>query len=237
MFLHHLGKVTTHTEFGNITVIQAYVNGSVVIGVHQKIRNYLLKASSDSLSERSTRTGIQLGDLGNRLTESFFFHIQFLDDLLPVFSGEFFITITDDTFFQVQYRCRLFLLALFPEDLYHQAFLKTTCSDTCRIKILQDAQSLFQSLFRRFDAGINSQFIADTLQRFAKQSVVVQRTDQVFYQFALMFGQVTFTKLFFQNFIKRSCIGERNIFRLLVPRAVVLLQFIVGNIVFGEIIA
>ena len=150
--------------------------------------------------------------------------------------GKFFITVTDDALFQVQYRWRLLLFALLAQNLYHQTFLKVACSDTCRVKILQDAQSLFQFFFRRFDTGVDSQFVTDTFQRFTEQSVIVQRTDQIFHQFALVLGQVTFTELFFQDFIKRGGVGERNIFRLLVPRAVVFLQFIVGDIVFGEII-
>ena len=34
MLLHHLGKVAAHPEFGNIAVIQAYVNRSVIVGIH-----------------------------------------------------------------------------------------------------------------------------------------------------------------------------------------------------------
>ena len=104
MLLHHLGKVAAHPEFGNIAVIQAYVNRSVIVGIHQKIGNNLLKVSSDGFSERSTRTGIQLGYFGNRLIESLFSDIQFLNDFLPVLPGKFFITVTDDALFQVQYR-------------------------------------------------------------------------------------------------------------------------------------
>ena len=236
MFLHHLRKITAHTKLRNITVIKADIDSTVIIRFYDEVGDYLLEVPPDSLSQRSSRTGIQLCNLTDSFIECFFINIQLFYNLFPMLPGKFFITISDDAFFDIQYRSRIHPFFLLPADLYQQTFLKVTCSDTCRIEILQDAECFFQLLFRRFYTGINSQFITDTFQRFAEQAVIVQRADQVFHQFMLVFCQIAFTKLFFQYFVKRGRVGERNIFRLLVFRSVVLLQFVVGNIVFGEII-
>ena len=52
-----------------------------------------------------------------------------------------------------------------------------------------------------------------------------------------MFGEIAFAQLFFQGFIERSGIGEGNLFGLLSFAAVVFLLFVIGYIIFGEIIA
>jgi len=48
----------------------------------------------------------------------------------------------------------------------------------------------------------------------------------------LVLGQVTFTELFFQDFIKRGGVGERNIFRLLVPpeHQCELVEYLIGSL-------
>jgi len=164
MFFHHFREVATHTEFGDITVIEAYIDGSVIIRFHDKVGNYLLEIPADRFSQRSTRTGIQLGYLIKSFLESLFINVQFLYNLLPVFTGEFFIALSNDTFFQLQYRIGLLLFILLPANLYQQTFLKATGTDTSGIKILQDTECFFQFFFCRFDAGINRQFITDALQ-------------------------------------------------------------------------
>lgn len=114
MLFHHFREVATHTEFGDITVIEAYIDSSVIIRFHDKVGNYLLEIPADRFSQRSTRTGIQLGYLIKSFLESLFINVQFLYNLLPVFTGEFFITLSDDTFFQLQYRVGLLLFILLP---------------------------------------------------------------------------------------------------------------------------
>ena len=90
----------------------------------------------------------------------------------------------------------------FPADLDQQAFLQAARAEAGRIEVLYDFQGLFQFFFRRVDAGIDGQFVADALERLAEQAVIVQRTDQVFCQFALMFGQVAFAQLLSQDFVE-----------------------------------
>ena len=71
-----------------------------------------------------------------------------------------------------------------------------------RVEILYDSQGFLQFLFRSVDTGVDGQFVTDAFEGFAEQAVVVQRTDQVFRQFALMFGQVAFAELFSQDFVE-----------------------------------
>ena len=90
-------------------------------------------------------------------------------------------------------------------------FLRRICISrhSCRLRApVREGRNLvrfsgfLQFLFRSVDTGVDGQFVTDAFEGFAEQAVVVQRTDQVFRQFALMFGQVAFAELFSQDFVE-----------------------------------
>ena len=201
MFLYHLREVAAHAQLRQIAVVEADVDGSVIVGVYYEIGDDLLQVPSDGFTQRCARTGVELGDLFKCLIEVFFVQSQLFDDLFPMLAGELFVTFTDDFFFRLQQRvCAVGLF--FAADLYQQAFLQAACAQSGRVEILYDSQGFLQFLFRSVDTGVDGQFVTDAFEGFTEQAVVVQRTDQVFRQFALMFGQVAFAELFSQDLVE-----------------------------------
>ena len=201
MFLYHLREVAAHAQLRQIAVVEADVDGSVIVGVYYEIGDDLLQVPSDGFTQRCARTGVELGDLFKCLIEVFLVQSQLFDDLFPMLAGELFVTFTDDFFFRLQQRiCAVGLF--FAADLYQQAFLQAACAQSGRVEILYDSQGFLQFLFRSVDTGVDGQFVTDAFEGFAEQAVVVQRTDQVFRQSALMFGQVAVAELFSQDFVE-----------------------------------
>ena len=88
---------------------------------------------------------------------------------------------------------------------------------------MYNLQYFFQLFGRSVDTGVDGEFVADTVQRFAQQAIVVQRADEIFGQFTLGFGKVALTQLFFQGFIEGSRSGERYLFGLFSLAVVVFL--------------
>ena len=117
MFFHHFREVTAHTKLGNITVIETDIDCSVIVCFHDEIGNDLLEVSPDSFSQRGTGTRVQLGDFADNFIERIFVDIQFPDDFLPMLAGEFFIIVSDNTFFEFQYRVGGPFFTLLPADL------------------------------------------------------------------------------------------------------------------------
>jgi hypothetical protein len=148
MFLYHLREVAAHAQLRQIAVVEADVDGSVIVGVYYEIGDDLLQVPSDGFTQRCARTGVELGDLFKCLIEVFFVQSQLFDDLFPMLAGELFVTFTDDFFFRLQQRiCAMGLF--FAADLYQQAFLQAACAQSGRVEILYDSQGFLQFLFRR----------------------------------------------------------------------------------------
>ena len=102
---------------------------------------------------------------------------------------------------------------------------------------MYNLQYFFQLFGRSVDTGVDGEFVADTVQRFAQQAIVVQRADEIFGQFALVRRSSPARRAAGARFIEGGGVGERNFFCLLPFAAVVLLQLVVGDIVFVQIIA
>ena len=156
------------------------------------------------------------------MPEELFFQAEFLLYLVPVLAGELFVTSGKDGFFRVEQGTGRLLLYL-ASYLYEQALLQVACSQSGGVEVLDGFQCLFQFSDAGIDTGVDGEFVADAVQRFAQQAVVVQRADQVFRQFALTFAQVPFAQLFFQGFVERRGVGEGDFFGLFAFAAVVLL--------------
>ena len=153
-------------------------------------------------------------------------------------AGELFVALGKNIFFYiVLWRRGHGPLRFLTSNLDEQALLQGAGAQTGGVKVLYNLQYFFQLFGRSVDTGVDGEFVADTVQRFAQQAIVVQRADEIFGQFALVRSQVLLAELLAQGFIERGGVGERNFFCLLPFAAVVLLQLVVGDIVFVQIIA
>ena len=141
-------------------------------------------------------------------------------------------TLADDVAFErLQRRVGLALY------LDEEALLEAARAQSGRVEVLDDFQDFLQLLYVGLHAGIDGQLVADAVQRLAQQSVVVQRPDEVFRQLALVVRQVLFAQLLFQSLVERRRVREGDFLGFLVAAAVVLLQLIVGDVVFAQVVA
>ena len=51
MFLHHLGEVAAHAQFRQVPVVEADVDGSVVVGIDDEVGDDLLQVPSDGFTQ------------------------------------------------------------------------------------------------------------------------------------------------------------------------------------------
>ena len=90
-------------------------------------------------------------------------------------AGELFVALGKNIFFYiVLWRRGHGPLRFLAADLDEQALLQGAGAQTGGVEILDNLQHLFQFLGRGVDAGIDGEFVADAVQRFAQQAVVVQ---------------------------------------------------------------
>ena len=97
-----------------------------------------------------------------------------------------------------------FPLSLVSLYLQQQTFLQASGSDSCRVEVLQNLQRFLNLLFRCIDVMIDSQLVADAVERFPKQSVIIQRPNQVFDDLPLLIGQFVFRQLTVYLIVERN---------------------------------
>ena len=115
--------------------------------------------------------------------------------------------------------------------------MKVACTDAGRVEILNDFEYFVQFVLCGIDSTINGKLVHDGFYAFTQESVIIQRSDQVFGYFALFVSQVLHGKLLFQYFVEGNSIRERYLFGYSFAAAVVFLQFIVGDVILGTIIS
>ena len=99
-----------------------------------------------------------------------------------------------------------------PLDLQQQTFLQVSGSDAGRIKGLEKFKELFYLSRRHVDAVIDSQFVRDVVEAFPQQSVTVERSDQVFHDRLLLFGEFQLTHLLLQFVVERCRVAPHHLF-------------------------
>ena len=102
MLFHHLGEITAHTQFRNVSVVQSQIDGTVVVCIYNEVGDDLLHVPADGFTQRGTRTRIEFADLFDSLFKSIFFQSEFLLYLVPMLTGKFFVTFGDDRFFYIK---------------------------------------------------------------------------------------------------------------------------------------
>ena len=69
MFFHHFREVATHTEFGDITVIEAYIDGSVIIRFHDKVLNLLVIRTETQSTESLAQLRKQIDECDDNIIQ------------------------------------------------------------------------------------------------------------------------------------------------------------------------
>ena len=104
---------------------------------------------------------------------------------------------------------------LAPAYLQQQAFLQRAGSDAGGVEVLQQLQYVLYLLWRRVDVLVDGQFVADGVEAFAQQPVVVERADEVFHDVVLALAEVYHAQLVVQLVLKRRLLAEVHFLALL----------------------
>ena len=96
-------------------------------------------------------------------------------------AGELFVALGKNIFFYiVLWRRGHGPLRFLASNLDEQALLQGAGAQTGGVEVLYNLQYFFQLFGRSVDTGVDGEFVADTVQRFAQQAIVVQRADEIF---------------------------------------------------------
>ena len=88
--------------------------------------------------------------------------------------------------------------------LQQQALLEAARPNACGFKLLQHRQHLFYFARRHVDIMIHGQLVADGMELLTKQTVIIERTNQILHDILLTLRHIDFTHLFFQLVVKRN---------------------------------
>ena len=114
--------------------------------------------------------------------------------------------------------------------LQQQTFLQCACADARRVKLLQYRRHPVYLLGADVQPVVYSQLVGNGVGALAQQSVVVERSDQIFHYLGLPFGQLCLAHLLFQPVVERYSITVYDLFTLFVgghPASVVYRQVLV----------
>ena len=225
-------EFAAQAEFGHVVVVEAQADGAVVFGLHDKVGDDLLDVLSDGFSHRASRARVELYQFCYGIVVLLFGDVQLLQDFILVFLRELVTALADDVVFGL-FQGRIFLAL----DLQQEAFLEVSRADARRVEVLDDGKYVFRFLGRGVYPLVDGEFVDKGVDAFPQEPVVVERADKVFAQLFFFGGQGLHVKLFFQGFVERDVVRERDVFGLVVFRAVVLLQLVIGYVVFGAVIA
>ena len=198
IFLHRIDKRLRHLQFGHLAVVQRKGDGTVVLRIYDEVGGDLLQAPADGLAQRGTRPRVQLAQFVEEGCSLLVVQGERTLYLVPMFPGECLEIVIHDTGHQ-----RLHTRVRSAVYLQQQTLLQVSGTDAGRVEGLQHGQRLLDLLHRGVDVMVDSQFLADGVERLPQQTVVFQRADQVFHDVALTVGHLQFDELAFQLVIER----------------------------------
>ena len=165
---------------------------------------------SHDLAHGGAGLGVQLAQLADKHLALRLVELQHLLQAGPVLLGKQLIVVLEG-FCHQRLQCR-WLTAF---DLQQQTLLQRACSDAGRVEVLQHEQHLFYLLLADIDIMIDGQLVGDILQRFAQHAIVVQRTDEIFHDVALLFGEIGHAYLFLQLVVEGYGLAINHFFAFL----------------------
>ena len=185
----HIRKRRRHIQLWYLSVVETERDAAVIVGIDDEIGRNLLDVAPLRLTHRGTWFRIEFPNLLLNGFHLFVRQVQCRLYLFPMFLLEFFEIIRNNRMQKgvfgrlvVWSFGRLGLPSLNREGLgvglslylQQQTFLQVSGSDSCRVEVLQNLQRFLNLLFRCIDVMIDSQLVADAVERFPKQSVVIQ---------------------------------------------------------------
>ena len=199
--------------------------------MNEKVWYNLLQTRTHGLAERTSRSWVQAGKFLQSLLQCLFRDIQILHDALPALVREVVVCFLQNPHGNQLGRC----VGLAPQ-LQHQALLQALRPHPHRVKSLNSVQHPCQFFFRNIQSLIDGQFLHNGGQRFAQQTIVIQRTNEIFCHIVLLWGKVTLSQLLLHQFIERCGSGKRNLSDDFTCSHRIVVHRIIGNIVHGAIV-
>ena len=96
--------------------------------------------------------------------------------------------------------------------LQQQTLLQRACTNAGRVHVLQHFEHVFNLRFAHIEVMIDSQFVADGIQIFAQEAVIVKTSNEIFHHSILLFSQCEHVHLLLQLVIKRGCVTINRLF-------------------------
>ena len=152
--------------------------------------------------------------------------LQGLRYLIPMLLGELVEMVLDDLLHEVAYDA----FALGPY-LQQQALLQRSGTDAWRVEGLELVEQLLNLFHRHVDVVVDGQFVGNVVERFAQQSVAVERPDEVFHDFLLLRGEFQFTHLLLEFVVERCRVAPYHLLALGVVVAVGAVRGRCGHVV------
>ena len=160
-----------------------------------------------------------------------FRHAEFLRDEVPAVGGKFLEALLQHL--QGAFLVGRLLFGTF--QLERQAFFQRACADAGWVERLENVQQALQFLLVGVDVMVDGQFVGHGIQVLTQETIVVERTDEIFHDFALVVVEVVLSDLPCEVFIGRRSPCERHLVSF--TRIVGPLLQIVGHIVGVGIVA